>query len=211
MQPIKPKKARCILVMGGPCSGKGTYCKKLADEFGLVPLSVGDVLREARNVPDEDGIRLDGYMKEFERSGKLMPMEEIAIFLEKAIYKPGWEEKIFLIDGMIKAKGGYDYWRLELSKKLENKFVLYLECTKIEMLKRMMERSKTSGRLDDNKDIFSKRIETFFHRTYPCINMLSATETIVEIDTERVMDFVYIDIKKVFLDKFPDLKSAYDN
>lgn len=205
------KKARCILVMGGPCSGKGTYCKKLAEEYGLVPLSVGDVLREARLVQDDEGKRLDGFMKEFEQTGKLMPMEEIAYFLEKAIYQPGWEEKIFLIDGLIKAKGGYDYWRLELSKRLENKFVLYLECSRSEMLKRMSERSKTSGRLDDNESIFAKRVETFFNRTYPCINMLRATERIVEIDTERVMDFVYKEIKEVFVKHFPDLQSKSEN
>lgn len=206
MQTSQNKKARCILVMGGPCSGKGTYCRKLADEFGLIPLSVGDVLREARLVQDDDGKRLDLFMKEFEQTGKLMPMEEIAHFLEKAIYKPGWEEKIFLIDGLIKAKGGYDYWKIELSKKLENKFVMYLECSKTEMLRRMNERSKTSGRLDDNENIFSKRVDTFFQRTYPCINMLKSTEKIVEIDTERVMEFVYKDIKEVFIKHFPDLK-----
>lgn len=205
------KKAKCILVMGGPCSGKGTYCKKLAEEFGLVPLSVGDVLRESRLIPDEEGNRLDGFMKEFEQTGKLMPMEEIAYFLEKEIYKQGWEDKIFLIDGLIKAKGGYDYWRLALSKRLENKFVLYLECSKSEMLKRMTERSKTSGRLDDNQNIFEKRIETFFNRTHPCIHLLKDTERIVEIDTEMVMDFVYKEIKDVFVKYFPDLKSKNEN
>jgi adenylate kinase family enzyme len=149
-------------------------------------------------------------MKEFEQTGKLMPMEEIAKFLEKTIYQPGWEEKIFLIDGLIKAKGGFDYWKLELSKRLENKFVLYLECSREEMLKRMNERSKFSGRLDDNANIFMNRIQTFFGRTYPCINLLKATERIIEIDTERVMDFVYAEIKSVFLNYFPDLKSKYN-
>jgi adenylate kinase family enzyme len=211
MQNSKNKKARCILVMGGPCSGKGTYCKKLAEEFGLIPLSVGDVLREARLKEDEDGIRLDQFMKEFERTGKLMPMEEIVFFLEKAIYQQGWEEKIFLIDGLIKAKGGYDYWKMELSKKFENKFVLYLECSKSEMLKRMKERSKSSGRLDDNENIFSNRIETFFKRTYPCIEMLRKTEKIVEIDTERVQKFVYKEIKEVFTKYFEELISKDDS
>lgn len=204
------KKAKCILVMGGPCSGKGTYCRKLAEEFGLIPLSVGDILRAARLNQDEDGIKLDMFMKDFEQTGKLMPMEEIVKFLEKEIYKPGLEQKIFLIDGLIKAKGGYDYWRLELSKKLENKFILYLECSKEEMLRRMGERSKISGRLDDNSRIFQKRIETFFSRTYPCISMLKATEKIVEIDTERVMDFVYKEIKHVFIQYFPELSSNWN-
>ena len=206
MQLNQSKKARCILVMGGPCSGKGTYCRKLAEEFGLIPLSVGDILREARLIQDEEGKKLDIFMKDFEETGKLMPMEEIAKFLEKQIYKPGWEDKIFLIDGLIKAKGGYDYWRIELSKKLDNKFVLYLECSKEEMLKRIDSRSKTSGRLDDNSNIFNARVETFFKRTYPCINMLRSSERIVMIDTERVINFVYEEIKFKLLEYFSDLK-----
>jgi adenylate kinase family enzyme len=177
----------------------------LSDEFGLISLSIGNILRESRLENNDEGKRLDKFMKEFEETGKLMPMEEIAFFLEKAIYKPGWENKIFLIDGLIKAKGGLDYWNLVLSKKLKNKFVLFLECSKEEMLKRMDSRSKTSGRLDDNENIFDKRVKTFFDMTYPCIRKLALTETIVEIDTERVQSFVYEEIRKVFIRNFPDL------
>jgi adenylate kinase family enzyme len=179
----------------------------LSDEFGLISLSIGNILREARLENNEEGKRLDKFMKEFEETGKLMPMEEIAFFLEREIYKPNWENKIFLIDGLIKAKGGLDYWNLELSKKFENKFVLYLECSKDEMLKRMGNRSKTSGRLDDNENIFNNRVKTFFERTYPCIKKLALTETIVEIDTERVQSFVYGDIRNVFIRNFPDLNN----
>lgn len=179
----------------------------LSEEFGLVSLSIGNILREARLEENEEGKRLDKLMKEFEETGKLMPMEDIAYFLEKEIYKPNWENKIFLLDGLIKAKGGLDYWKLELSKKFENKFVLYLECSREEMNKRMGNRSKNSGRLDDNENIFEKRINTFFERTYPCIRMLSYFEKIVEIDTERVPSFVYEDIRSVFLRNFSELNN----
>ena len=40
------EKAKVIFVVGGPGSGKGTQCEKLAKEFKLAHLSTGDIFRE---------------------------------------------------------------------------------------------------------------------------------------------------------------------
>lgn len=37
-----------IFVIGGPGAGKGTQCKKIAELFGIVHISIGDVLRDIR-------------------------------------------------------------------------------------------------------------------------------------------------------------------
>ena len=37
-----------IFVIGGPGTGKGTQCKLLAKDFGMVHLSIGDILRDIR-------------------------------------------------------------------------------------------------------------------------------------------------------------------
>ena len=39
-------KRRFVFVIGPPGAGKGTCCKKLAEEFGYCHISVGDYLRE---------------------------------------------------------------------------------------------------------------------------------------------------------------------
>eukprot|EP01052_Picozoa_sp_SAG31_P087357 SAG31_NODE_48412_length_190_cov_18.978022_1_plen_48_part_01 len=36
-------------VLGGPGCGKGTNCSRLKEEFGLVHLSAGDLLRAEKN------------------------------------------------------------------------------------------------------------------------------------------------------------------
>ena len=49
------EKAKVIFVVGGPGSGKGTQCGKLAKEFNLAHLSTGDIFREERKKGGELG------------------------------------------------------------------------------------------------------------------------------------------------------------
>jgi UMP-CMP kinase len=201
---IKPK---VILVIGGPASGKGTYCKKICDEFGFVHLSIGDILREARLEESEEGRFLDYQMQEFEKNGKLMPSEIVAQFLFKKLFPVAdknknsepIEQPIYLVDGFIKAKAGLDCWNKMFSKLVELKFILFLECSKEGMLKRLTKRSETSTRLDDNVNIFQIRVDTFFQRTYPTILLLDDIGVVVKVNTERNIDEVYEEIQKSIL------------
>ena len=56
------EKAKVIFVVGGPGSGKGTQCEKLAKEFKLTHLSTGDIFREERKKGGELGDKLDKIM-----------------------------------------------------------------------------------------------------------------------------------------------------
>jgi adenylate kinase len=44
--PAKLALKNLVLVLGGPGSGKGTQCAKLAEKYSLVHISTGDLLRE---------------------------------------------------------------------------------------------------------------------------------------------------------------------
>lgn len=196
------KKPTVVLVMGGPASGKGTYCKKLSDEFGFVHLSIGDILREERTKKTDSGKFLDFHMTQFETNGKLMPPDIIAQYLFMEMTKHGWEKNSYLVDGVIKAKGGYECWQKMFAKIVEMKFVLYLECSEETMLKRLNIRKETSGRIDDSQKLFLTRIRTFFDRTYHCIELFAAEGKVLRISTENTIDNVYSEIKSEFLKHF---------
>ena len=60
---------RILLVLGGPGSGKGTQCTKIAEEFDFFHLCAGDLLRAEVAKGTAIGKELEATMKE----GKLVP------------------------------------------------------------------------------------------------------------------------------------------
>jgi adenylate kinase family enzyme len=59
-----------VFVLGGPGSGKGTQCARIAKEFNYFHLSAGDLLRAEVNTGSDLGKRIDEMIKE----GKIVPM-----------------------------------------------------------------------------------------------------------------------------------------
>jgi UMP-CMP kinase len=47
--------------------------------------------------------------------------------------------------------------------------VLYFECPEEVMMKRLMKRGETSGRVDDNEESIRKRFKTFKDTSFPVI------------------------------------------
>lgn len=59
-----------VFVLGGPGSGKGTQCTRIAKEFNYFHLSAGDLLRAEVKTGSELGKQIDEMIKE----GKIVPM-----------------------------------------------------------------------------------------------------------------------------------------
>ena len=75
------EKAQIFFVLGGPGSGKGTQCAKLAKDHGFLHLSAGDLLRAERDSGSEMAAKINQYMVE----GKLVPGEIPVQLMKKAI------------------------------------------------------------------------------------------------------------------------------
>lgn len=74
-----------IVLLGPPGAGKGTQCKRIIDEFSLVHLSSGDILRSERAAGTELGKQAQEYMD----SGALVPDDLIIKMMVGAINKAG--------------------------------------------------------------------------------------------------------------------------
>src|SRR5262245_55107248 len=83
-----------LVFLGAAGSGKGTQAKKLENDFGVVQISTGDLLREAVASGTELGKKADPLMRE----GKLVPDDLVIGLIEERLDR-GDVKGGFLLDG----------------------------------------------------------------------------------------------------------------
>lgn len=84
-----------IMLLGAPGAGKGTQAARIVEEFGLVHLSTGDILRKAV----ADGTSLGVEAKRHMDAGGLVPDEVVIGLVQERITQPDALEKGVLFDG----------------------------------------------------------------------------------------------------------------
>mmetsp|Transcript_22573 Transcript_22573/g.62816 ORF Transcript_22573/g.62816 Transcript_22573/m.62816 type:complete len:295 (-) Transcript_22573:479-1363(-) len=84
-----------IIIAGAPASGKGTQCEIIKDEFGVVHLSTGDMLRAAVAAGTDVGVKAKEYMD----SGKLVPDEVIIGIIRDRLDEDDCKTQGWLLDG----------------------------------------------------------------------------------------------------------------
>lgn len=183
---------KVILIIGGPGCGKGTQCQRLKNEFEFIHISIGDVLREAREKDNEEGKIIDGYMQEFEKTGKLMPVDVTFHMLFRTMIDNGWNKKPFLIDGFIKDFTIIKKWDIYIRPIIDLKLVILMDCPIEVMRFRLAKRALTSDRKDEK--ISEIRIKTFIERTLPALDYFEKTGKLVKIDATGEINKVYENI-----------------
>lgn len=78
--------------------------------------------------------------------------------------------------------------------------VLYVEASDETMVKRLLKRGESSGRVDDNEETIKQRLETFHQVTQPVIDHYAKQGKLKRVSAEQDPDDVYADVK-VILDK----------
>lgn len=87
-------RAKGIILIGAPGSGKGTQAKKIKDRLGYAHISTGDLLRAAV----KEGTPLGQQAKGFMDAGTLVPDGLVIDLLREALAAPEAEHG-FLLDG----------------------------------------------------------------------------------------------------------------
>ena len=81
----------------------------------------------------------------------------------------GWEKQKFLVDGFPRNEDNVAGWNAVMGDEVDVLGVIFFHCEEQTMLDRIMERSKTSGRNDDNEEAAKKRFKTYEDSTMPVI------------------------------------------
>ncbi|XP_050730228.1 adenylate kinase isoenzyme 1-like [Eriocheir sinensis] len=187
LNPLREAKLPVIFVLGGPGCGKGTQCDKIVKQYGYTHLSSGDLLRDEVSSGSERGKALNAIMEK----GDLVPLEVVLDLLAEAMLKRVSTSKGFLIDGYPREQAqGVQFEKsiLPCTK------VLYFEVPDEVMVERLLNRAKTSGRVDDNEETIKKRLATFHKHSEPVIDYYKdKCSTIVALASP---DDVFTEVKK---------------
>jgi len=172
-----------IILFGPPGSGKGTQAKKLEEKFGLIQVSTGDLFRYelGNNTP------LGQKAREYMDKGELVPDEvTVGMLKNKIVQFP--DVNGFIFDGFPRTIPQADALK-ELLESMDQEVssLIALEVDDEELVSRLLERGKTSGRSDDaNEDVIRNRLKEYNAKTAPVFsyyNKIGKAKTIQGIGT----------------------------
>lgn len=156
-----------IVLFGKPGAGKGTQAAFLKSEYDLVHISTGDLFRFNIKNKTELGISAKSYLDK----GDLVPDRVTIDMLENEVDK-NQDAKGFIFDGFPRTESQAEALDIFLESKLMKiTATLSLEAEDGILINRLLERGKSSGRVDDQDESKIKnRFEEYNQKTAPLIN-----------------------------------------
>ena len=153
-----------LVLFGKPGAGKGTQAAFLKDQYNLLHISTGDVFRF--NI--KNNTELGKLAKTFMDKGDLVP-DEVTIKMLRDEVEKHPEANGFIFDGFprtVDQAKALD--NLMDSKEMQIDAIIALEANDEELIQRLLERGKISGRTDDqDEDKIRNRFEEYNHKTAP--------------------------------------------
>ncbi|MFR9166156.1 MAG: adenylate kinase [Dysgonomonas sp.] len=155
-----------IVIFGAPGSGKGTQSEYIIKKYGLAHISTGDVLRAERDSGSELGKLAESYMSK----GQLIPddlmVDILAKVFDERTKKPSCKGVIF--DGFPRTiPQGKALEEMLADRGQKIAAVISLDVPEEELISRLLNRGKETGRTDDNYETIKARLDVYYNQTSP--------------------------------------------
>lgn len=177
-----------LILFGPPGSGKGTQALKLVERYQLLHISTGDLFRYAIKNETPLGIEAKRYMDK----GELVP-DSVTIGMLKAKVDENPNVKGYIFDGFprtIPQAEALDAMLTADDRTITGLVELVVDDE--EIVSRLLERAKVSGRSDDaNESIIRNRIEVYKENTRPVASYYAAKDKAVKIEGVGSIDEVF--------------------
>lgn len=182
-----------IVIFGAPGSGKGTQSDKIVSKFGFRHISTGDVLRSEIKKGTPLGRTADGYIKD----GKLLPdalmTDILASTFDGMLPCDG-----VIFDGFPRTVAQAEALEQMLAKRgTEVSAMIELDVPDEELMRRLIERGRVSGRSDDNEATIKHRLEVYKNQTSPLIEWYAARGKHFHIVGTGSVDEIFAKISEV--------------
>ena len=191
-------KYKVIFVVGPPGVGKNTQCDKLVKKYNFIHFSTGDLLREEISRGTENGKLIKSIMSQ----GKYVPVKITCGLIKKAMDNYS-KDKIFLIDGYPRNQDNINGWNEIFGDNYILITSIIMDCDEKELEKRLIERAKSSGRIDDNLEVIKKRFKTHLEESKPIEEKLKNMGSYIEVNCNNSIEIIFnqisIELDKILL------------
>ncbi len=191
-----------IILLGPPGAGKGTQAGRLISERGLVQLSTGDMLREAKSSGSELGKRVAEVMAR----GELVTDEIVVGLIREKLAQGG---KGFIFDGFPRTLAQADALEKLMSEAGQRiDAVIELRVDDAALVSRIVRRAEESAaaglpvRQDDTPEVFADRLREYYKKTAPLLGYYYAKGNLSPVDGLADIDVVAAEVAAV-LDRVP--------
>ena len=153
-----------LILFGPPGSGKGTQAKKLVEKYQLLHISTGDLFRYEMGNKTPLGLEAKSYIEK----GELVP-DSVTVGMLRNKVEANPDVPGYIFDGFprtIPQSESLDALMAEKDNQISG--LVMLDVEEEELVKRLLERGKTSGRKDDaDESVIRNRIEVYNNETAP--------------------------------------------
>lgn len=180
-----------IVLFGAPGSGKGTQSAKIIDEFGLYHISTGDVLRDHIKRGTELGKIAESYISK----GQLIPDDLMIQILDRVLEENAADKEGVVFDGFPRTIPQAIALKELLKKRgTDLHAVVGLEVPEEELVERMINRGKETGRADDNIETIKNRLKVYHNQTHPLKEFYTGEGKYLPINGSGIVDEIFNEI-----------------
>ena len=188
-----------IVLFGPPGSGKGTQAQNLIQKFNLKQISTGDLFRH--NIKNET--ELGKLAKSYMDKGELVPDQVTIDMLTDELKKPT-DAKGFIFDGFPRTAFQTEALEGIVKDVLNDQIDICLSLVVEDeiLVKRLLERGKTSGRSDDaDENIIRNRIKEYYTKTAEVAELYKKQGKYVEVngvgEIAEIAETLYAEVEKI--------------
>ena len=176
-----------LVLFGPPGSGKGTQSSLIINKYNLAHISTGDISRNEIST----GTALGLEAKKFMDQGALVP-DEVVIGMIGSKLDETANTNGFIFDGFprtVEQAKALD--KLLNFKNAPISLVLSIEVPENELIARLVNRGKESGRSDDNEIVAKKRFIEYQDKTAPVADYYEAQNKLSSIKGVGTIDEIF--------------------
>ena len=188
-----------IVLFGPPGCGKGTQAQNLVQKFNLKQISTGDILRDNT----KNGTELGKLAKPYMDKGELVPDQITIDMLIDELKKPT-DAQGFIFDGFPRTVFQTEALERIVKDVLNDQIDICLSLVVEDeiLVKRLLERGKTSGRSDDaNENTIRNRIKEYYTKTAEVAELYKKQGKYVEVngvgEIAEIAEKLYTEVEKI--------------